>query len=156
MKIAIIAVGEKPPAWVRDAYGDYVKRLPKPYAPELIELPLGKRAGSSDPARAIADEGTRVLAALPKQAHVVALDERGAAWTSVELSRQLAHWSREGQDVALLIGGPDGHAPAVMARAQQRWSLSNLTLPHALVRVLLAEQLYRAWTLMQGHPYHRA
>jgi 23S rRNA (pseudouridine1915-N3)-methyltransferase len=156
MRILIVAVGEKPPAWVRDGFVDYVRRLPKPYAPELIEIPLGRRGKGQDSARAIADEGVRVIAALPKQAHVVALDERGASWTSIALSQQLAGWSQAGRDVAILIGGPDGHAPAVMALAAQRWSLSALTLPHALVRVLLAEQLYRAWSLLQGHPYHRA
>jgi 23S rRNA (pseudouridine1915-N3)-methyltransferase len=156
MRIVLIAVGEKPPAWVRDGYADYVRRIPKPYTPELIELPLGQRGKSADPARAIADEGARVLAALPRQAQVVALDERGKPWTSIELSQQLGAWAQNGLPVALLIGGPDGHAPEVLARAQQRWSLSALTLPHALVRVLVAEQLYRAWSLLQGHPYHRA
>lgn len=156
MRIVLIAIGEKAPAWVRDGYAEYAKRLPKPYAPELVELPLGARSKSRDPARAIADEGTRVLAALPKQADLVALDERGKPWTSVELSRQLAQWSRSGRDVALLIGGPDGHAPAVLERTAQRWSLSPLTLPHMLVRLVVIEQLYRAWTLLEGHPYHRA
>ncbi len=156
MRIHLIAVGERPPVWVRDGYADYAKRLPKPYAPELVELPLGKRSKSSDPARAIADEGEAVLRALPKQARVVALDERGAAWSSVDLSKQLNAWQHDGRDVALLIGGPDGHAPEVQRRADQRWSLSPLTLPHALVRILVIEQLYRAWTLLAGHPYHRA
>lgn len=156
MRITIIAVGERPPGWVSDGYADYARRLPKPYAPELVELPLGRRGKGIDPVRAIADEGARVVAALPKQAHIVLLDERGQSWTSVQLSQQLAGWSQDGRDVALVIGGPDGHAPAVVALATKRWSLSALTLPHALVRVVLAEQLYRAWTLMQGHPYHRA
>lgn len=156
MRIVIIAVGERPPSWVSDGFADYVRRIPKPWTPELIELPLGMRGKSADPARAIADEGARVLAALPKQAHVVALDERGSSWTSPELSTQLENWSRLGTSIALLIGGPDGHAPQVMQRAQQRWSLSALTLPHAMVRVLLAEQLYRGWSLIAGHPYHRA
>jgi 23S rRNA (pseudouridine1915-N3)-methyltransferase len=156
VRIVILAVGEKPPAWVRDGFTDYARRLPKPWAPELVELPLGLRGKGADPARAIADEGARVLSALPKSAHVVALDERGSAWTSVQLSQRMAAWAQAGDPVALLIGGPDGHAPEVMQRAHERWSLSPLTLPHALVRVLLAEQLYRGWTLLQGHPYHRA
>jgi 23S rRNA (pseudouridine1915-N3)-methyltransferase len=156
VRIVILAVGEKPPAWVRDGFADYARRLPKPWAPELVELSLGMRGKGADPARAIADEGARVLAALPKSAHVVALDERGSAWTSVQLSQRMAAWAQAGDPVALLIGGPDGHAPEVMQRARERWSLSPLTLPHALVRVLLVEQLYRGWTLLQGHPYHRA
>lgn len=156
MRIVLIAVGEKPPAWVRDGFADYARRLPKPWTPELVELPLGTRSKAADPARAIADEGTRVLATLPKSAHVVALDERGSAWTSVQLSQRMAAWAQGGDPVALLVGGPDGHAPAVLPRVRERWSLSPLTLPHALVRVLVAEQLYRGWTLLQGHPYHRA
>src|SRR5687767_10930189 len=156
MRILLVAVGEKAPAWVREGYADYAKRLPKPYAPELVELALGARSKSSDPARAIADEGKRVLAAVPKQAALVALDERGTAWTSVELARRLAAWAQSGRDVALVIGGPDGHAPGVLERATQRWSLSPLTLPHMLVRLVVIEQLYRAWTLLEGHPYHRA
>ena len=156
MRIVLVAIGEKAPAWVREGYADYAKRLPKPYAPELVELPLGARSKSRAPARAIFEEGERVLAALPKQAHVVALDERGKSWSSLELSHELARWAREGDDVALVIGGPDGHAPEVLGRAQQRWSLSALTLPHMLVRLVVIEQLYRAWTLLEGHPYHRA
>jgi 23S rRNA (pseudouridine1915-N3)-methyltransferase len=156
MRIVLVAVGEKAPAWVREGYADYAKRLPKPYAPELVELALGARSKASDPARAMADEGKRVLAALPKQAELVALDERGQPWSSVELSRRLAAWAQSGRDVALVIGGPDGHSPAVLGRATQRWSLSPLTLPHMLVRLVVIEQLYRAWTLLEGHPYHRA
>jgi 23S rRNA (pseudouridine1915-N3)-methyltransferase len=156
MRIVLIAVGEKPPAWVRDGFVDYARRLPKPWTPELVELALGHRGKGADPARAIADEGARVLAALPKSAHIVALDERGSGWTSVELSRRMDGWAQAGDPVALLIGGPDGHAPEVLQRARERWSLSSLTLPHALVRVVVAEQLYRGWTLLQGHPYHRA
>lgn len=156
MRIVLIAIGEKPPPWVRDGFADYVRRIPRPWTPELLELPLGQRGKSSDPERAIADEGARVLAALPKAAHVVVLDERGSAWTSVQLSQRMAAWAGLGSPVALLIGGPDGHAPAVLQRAQERWSLSALTLPHALARVVLAEQLYRGWSLLQGHPYHRA
>lgn len=156
MRIALIAIGEKSPSWVREGWAEYAKRLPKAYAPELVELPLGARGKSRDPARAIAEEGERVLAALPKQSLVVALDERGRGWTSVELSKQLAQWAQSGRDVALVVGGPDGHAPAVLARADLRWSLSPLTLPHMLVRLVVVEQLYRAWTLLENHPYHRA
>lgn len=156
MRIVLVAIGEKAPGWVREGYAEYAKRLPKPYAPDLVELPLGARSKSRDPARAIVEEGAAVLGAVPKGAHVVALDERGHGWSSVELSRELARWSRDGDDVALVIGGPDGHAPGVLARANRRWSVSPLTLPHMLVRLVVIEQLYRAWTLLAGHPYHRA
>jgi len=155
MRVVLIAVGEKPPGWVKEGFAEYAKRLPKPFTPELIELPLGARGKGRDPRRAMLDEGERVVAALPKNAHLVVLDERGAQWDSIELSKQLETWSQSGRDIAFAIGGPDGHAPAVLERAQQRWSLSKLTLPHMIVRLVIAEQLYRAWTLTQGHPYHR-
>ena len=156
MRIVLVAVGEKPPAWVREGFAEYAKRLPRPFAPELVELALGARGKGRDPARAIADEGERVLAALPKNAYVVALDERGRTWSSVELSKQFEAWQQGGRDVALVIGGPDGHAGAVIARADQKWSLGPLVLPHMLVRLVVVEQLYRAWTIATGHPYHRA
>lgn len=156
MRIALVAVGEKPPAWVRDGYADYAKRLPHPFRPDLIEVAPGTRGKGRDLARAIADEGGRVLAALPKSCLAIALDERGKPWSSADLARELAAWQQSGQDVALLLGGPDGHAPDVARRAQRQWSLSPLTLPHMLVRLVVIEQLYRAWTMLQGHPYHRA
>ena len=156
MRILIIAVGEKPPAWVKAGFAEYARRLPKPFTPQLIEVAPGERGKGRDPARAIASEGERVLAAIPDGARAIALDERGTSWSSVELSRRFEAWSRDGQDIALLIGGPDGHAPAVLARADQRWSLGPLVLPHMLVRLLLAEQLYRAWSITRNHPYHRA
>src|SRR5207253_2276544 len=112
-------------------------------APELIELALGARGKGRDPARAIAEEGERVLAALPKNALVIALDERGKAWSSVELAKQFELWQQSGRDIALTIGGPDGHAPAVMQRAEQKWALGPLVLPHMLVRLIVVEQLYR-------------
>ena len=156
MRILIVAVGEKPPAWVKAGFAEYARRLPKPFTPQLIEVAPGERGKGRDPTRAISGEGDRVLAANPAGAHAIALEERGTAWTSVELARRFEAWSRDGNDVALLVGGPDGHAPAVLARADQRWSLGPLVLPHMLVRLLLAEQLYRAWSITRNHPYHRA
>ena len=156
MRIALIAVGDKPPSWVREGYADYAKRLPHPHAPALVEIPPGARSATRDPARAIAEEGARVIAALPKNAYVVALDERGAAWSTTELAKKTEAWEQSGRDVALLIGGADGHAPEVMARADAKWSLSPLVLPHMLVRLVVIEQLYRAQSILQGHPYHRA
>ena len=156
MKARLISVGERMPAWVADGFAEYRKRLSRDLPLDLVEIPLGARGKGRDPARAIADEGAAVLAALPKDAHVVALDGRGKPWSSEQLAEQLATWRMSGRDLAILIGGPDGHAADVLARADQRWSLGPLTLPHMLVRLVVAEQLYRAMSINAGHPYHRA
>ncbi|MGN6520768.1 MAG: 23S rRNA (pseudouridine(1915)-N(3))-methyltransferase RlmH [Dokdonella sp.] len=156
MKARLISVGERMPAWVADGVAEYRKRLSRDLPLELVEIELGTRGKGRDPARAIADEGAAVLAALPKDAHVVALDGRGKPWTSEQLSQQLDAWRMNGRDLALLIGGPDGHAADVLARANQTWSLGPLTLPHMLVRLVVVEQLYRAVSISAGHPYHRA
>jgi 23S rRNA (pseudouridine1915-N3)-methyltransferase len=155
MRIRLIAVGQRMPDWVQAGYQEFVQRLPRTLQPELIEIPLAVRGKNADIARAKQQEGDKVLKLIPRDAHVVALDERGAAWRSLELAGELKRWLEGGQDLALLIGGPDGHAAEVLQRANQRWSLSPLTLPHAMVRVLIAEQLYRAHSLNSGHPYHR-
>lgn len=146
------------PGWVQEGYAEYAKRLPRELALELVELPLGNRGQKNSPAlveKARRREGEAMLAALAPRDHVVALDVQGVAWSTGQLARQLAAWQMQGDSVSLLIGGPDGLDPPCLARARQRWSLSPLTLPHPLVRVLLAEQLYRAWTLLAGHPYHK-
>jgi 23S rRNA (pseudouridine1915-N3)-methyltransferase len=156
MKARLIAVGERMPAWVGEGFAEYRKRLSHDLPLELVELKPGIRGKGRDDARAMADEGVAILAALPKDAHVVALDGRGRSWSSEDLAAQLATWRMSGRDLAFLIGGPDGHAAEVLERADQHWSLGPLTLPHMLVRLVLAEQLYRATTLLAGHPYHRA
>ena len=156
MKARLISVGERMPAWVADGVAEYRKRLSHELPLELVEIPLGARGKGRDAARAIADEGAAVLAALPKDARVVALDGRGRPWSSEQLAEQLTNWRMSGRDLAILIGGPDGHAAEVLARADQTWSLGPLTLPHMLVRLIVAEQLYRAATIVAGHPYHRA
>lgn len=156
MRARLISVGERMPAWVADGFAEYRKRLSRELPLELVEIALGQRGKGRDPARAIADEGVAVLAALPKDVHVVALDGRGKPWSSEQLAEQLAAWRMSGRDLAILIGGPDGHAADVLARADQRWSLGPLTLPHMLVRLIVAEQLYRAMSINAGHPYHRA
>lgn len=143
------------PGWVAEGFGEYCKRLTHDLPLELVEIRPGLRGKGRDDARAMADEGTAVLAALPRDTHTVALDGRGKPWTSEELAEQLAAWRMSGRDLAFLIGGPDGHARSVLEHADQRWSLGPLTLPHMLVRLLLVEQLYRANSLLKGHPYHR-
>ncbi len=154
MRVTLVAVGQRMPGWVNEGFAEYTKRLRPRLPVELVEMPAAKR-GSGDVARAMADEGKRLLAATRPQDHVVALDERGRSHTSVELSKWLAARLQGGSDLVFLIGGADGFAPEVSARANERWSLSSLTLPHALVRVVFAEQMYRAVTLLDGHPYHR-
>lgn len=155
MKARLIAVGERSPEWVATGFADYVKRLSHWLPLELIEITPGLRGPNRDAARATGDEGARVLAALPKTAHVVLLDDKGRMHTSADLARRLEHWRGQGRDLALLIGGPEGHAAAVRAVAHESWSLGPATLPHMLVRLLVAEQLYRAASILAGHPYHR-
>ncbi|MEZ5543017.1 MAG: 23S rRNA (pseudouridine(1915)-N(3))-methyltransferase RlmH [Pseudomonadota bacterium] len=156
MRIHLIAVGTRMPAWIATGYQDYARRLPRECSLQLVEIATGRRGGSGNAERARTAEGRHMLAAVPRDCHVIALDVTGQAWNTEVLAGRLQGWLGAGRDVALLVGGPDGLAPACLARADTRWSLSPLTLPHALVRVVLAEQLYRAWTLVSGHPYHRA
>lgn len=156
MKIHLLAVGTRMPSWVKAGYEEYAGRLPRECALHLVEIPPGKRGANSDLARLVRAEGERLLAAVPAGSQVVALDERGQEWSTAQLAEQLAGWLREGHDLSLLVGGPDGLDPACHARAGRSWALSRLTLPHPLVRVVLAEQLYRAWSLLLHHPYHRA
>jgi len=143
------------PGWVSQGFDDYAKRLPVDYALQLVEVPAGKRGKGADLARIKRDEGERSLAVIPKGARVVALEVGGRAWSTEQLAQQVDTWRHDGRDVALLVGGPEGLAPQCLARAEQRWSLSNLTLPHPLVRIVVAEQLYRAWSILHHHPYHR-
>ncbi len=155
MQIRLIAVGTRMPAWVQQGFEEYAKRLPRECGLQLVEIPLGKRGKNADVQRAIEEEGQRMLAALPRDCRVIALEVNGKDWSTEQLAGELESWLGAGQDVALLVGGPDGLAESCRQRAVQTWSLSSLTLPHPLVRVVLAEQLYRAWTLYKGHPYHR-
>lgn len=156
MHIHLLCVGRRMPAWVDAGYREYAKRLPPECAVHLVEIEPGHRGKGASPEVARREEGVRLLAALPKGARLVALDERGTAWTTVQLARELGTWLAEGRDLALLVGGPEGLDGACLTRADRHWSLSPLTFPHPLVRVILAEQLYRAWSLLGGHPYHRA
>ncbi|HEX7130238.1 MAG TPA: 23S rRNA (pseudouridine(1915)-N(3))-methyltransferase RlmH [Rhodanobacteraceae bacterium] len=153
MRARIVAVGERMPAWVADGFAEYRKRLGRELPLELIEIRPPVRG--RDLKRAIAEEGEALLAAVPRDARVIALDGRGSAWSSERLAQHLQQWRMDGRDLALLIGGAEGHADAVLHRADQRWSLGPLTLPHMLVRLVVAEQLYRAAMIVAGHPYHR-
>ena len=143
------------PAWVQEGFNEYVKRLPPELRVELIELKPEERGAGRPVDKAKAAEGERILAALPDGATAIALDERGRVVTTQGLSVMLTEWMRDGTHPAFIIGGADGLDEAVKQRAQKLFSLSALTLPHALVRVLLAEQLYRAWSIIARHPYHR-
>jgi len=156
MKAVLVAVGERAPDWVAQGFSEYQKRLSHWLPLSLHEIPPGLRGKGRDAVRATSDEGARVLAALPKQAHVVALEGRGKQYSSEQLATRLEAWRQQGRDLAFLIGGPEGHAPEVLAATHEQWSLGALTLPHMLVRLLVAEQLYRAASVLANHPYHRA
>lgn len=154
MKLTVVAVGQRVPDWTQVAWDDYAKRFPPELRVELKAVKTEPRA-SKTVDQIHAAERQRIEAAIPKGAHVVALDERGTSLTTAALAKQLKAWQLEGRDVALVIGGPDGLDPEFRRTAHERIRLSDLTLPHAMVRVLLVEQLYRAWSINAGHPYHR-
>ena len=154
MKLVIVAVGQKVPDWAQTAYDDYAKRFPPELRVELKAVKTEPR-GSKTVETLWAAERQRIEAAIPRGARIVVLDERGTALTTQALAQQLRQWQQGGDDVALIIGGPDGLDPAFRDAAHQRVRLSDLTLPHAMVRVLLIEQLYRAWSINANHPYHR-
>lgn len=155
MRLRVLAVGTKMPDWVNAGCKEYLKRLPPELNVEFVELPLGQRGKGADIQRAITREGEAMLRAIGDHDQVIALDVKGKPWGTEDLAERLQQWQLSGDNFSLLIGGPDGLAPECLARANNRWSLSALTLPHPLVRIVLAEQLYRAWSINAGHPYHR-
>ena len=156
MRLRVIAVGGRMPAWVDEGVDEYGKRLPREMTLDWREIPLAKRGKDANAEKLCAAEGEQILKAIPAGDRVVALDVRGKRVSTEMLAEQLRDWQMSGDNYSFLIGGPDGLSPGCLARADWRWSLSDLTLPHPLVRVVLAEQLYRAWTITVNHPYHRS
>lgn len=155
MKLLIVAVGQRVPDWAQTAWDGYAKRFPPELKVELKAVKTEPRGSSKTLEALYAAERERIQAAIPRGCRIVVLDERGTALSTVALADKLRHWQREADDVALVIGGPDGLDPAFKCLAHERIRLSDLTLPHAMVRVLLIEQLYRAWSITANHPYHR-
>jgi 23S rRNA (pseudouridine1915-N3)-methyltransferase len=156
MRLSVVCVGGKMPSWVDAGVAEYSKRLPRELNLRWHEIPLARRGRDSQPEALREAEGRQILKAIPAGDRVIALDVAGRPWSTADLARQLDAWQMSGANFSLLIGGPDGLSEACRERAERLWSLSPLTLPHPLVRILLAEQLYRAWTITVNHPYHRA
>lgn len=155
MKIQLIAVGTKMPDWVEKGYLEYARRFPKEMQLELVEINAGKRGKNADIQRILKKEGELTLEAIPKGNKIVTLEVTGKSWTTEQLANEMIKWQHDGRNISLLIGGPEGLAPECIEKSEQRWSLSALTLPHPLVRILVSESLYRAYTLTINHPYHR-
>jgi 23S rRNA (pseudouridine1915-N3)-methyltransferase len=156
MLIRVAAVGQKMPSWVTQGWQDYAKRFPRGIRLEVREIPLQRRGNNADIERLRQQEGQALLASVPKGAKAVALEITGQAWSTEKLAAEFKNWMTGGRDICLLVGGPDGLSAECLSAAEGKWSLGPLTLPHPLVRLVLAEQIYRAWTINNHHPYHRA
>ena len=156
MQLTVAAVGQRMPSWVQTAWIEYAKRFPRGMPLELKEIPLAKRTRNANIDSLRLAEGDVLLASAPAGHRLIALDERGRQWSTLELAQQMENWMREERGVCFLVGGPDGLADPCREQASDVWALGRLTLPHPLVRAVLAEQLYRAWTITQNHPYHRS
>ena len=155
MKIDIIAVGTKMPGWVVTASNEYTRRMPPDYKLSIVEVPAGKRTKNADVSRILQKEGQSIINAIPKGNRVIALAVNGRPWDTHQLAGNLDKWQLDGRNISLLIGGPEGLSQDCLNLAEQQWSLSPLTLPHPLVRVIVAESLFRAWSINHNHPYHR-
>lgn len=155
MRIRLVSVASRMPRWVEEGYQEYAKRLPADLPLELVEIPLATRGKNADIARLMRREGEQMLAAVQPGDRIVTLEVTGKPWSTEHLAQELEQWRLEARNVHLMVGGPEGLADQVTARSEQRWSLSPLTLPHPLVRIVLAEQIYRAWTILNRHPYHK-
>ena len=156
MQLIVAAIGQRMPSWVQQAWSEYARRFPRACPLELHEIPLLKRSRKADIESLRKREGQALLSSVPSGFRIIALDERGKQWTTMELAEQMENWMREERGVCFLVGGPDGLPRQCTEQAHNTWSLGRLTLPHPMVRAILAEQLYRAWTVTQNHPYHRA
>jgi 23S rRNA (pseudouridine1915-N3)-methyltransferase len=156
MQLLVAAVGQRMPGWVKEAWTEYARRMPPGLALSLREISLAKRGKNADTGRLTRVESQALYTAMPARARTIALDVRGKTWTTEKLAANLEEWMGDGRDVGFMIGGPEGISSDILQKSDTRWSLGPLTLPHPLVRVVLAEQLYRAWTITQNHPYHRA
>jgi len=154
LKLRILSIGHKMPGWIEEGCKEYLKRMPRELFVEIVEIRPDKRASGRNSDQVQEAEGRRILEAAGRDI-LIALDEHGQEVTTLQLADRMQKWLGDGRDVSLVIGGADGLHPDVKARADWLWSLSKLTLPHAMVRVLLAEQLYRAWSVLSNHPYHR-
>jgi 23S rRNA (pseudouridine1915-N3)-methyltransferase len=155
MQLLVVAVGKRMPAWVQQAWAEYARRFPRGLSLDLKEVPLARRGGNAVIDSLREAECSALLNAVPAGFRRIALDQRGRQWTTAELAGELENWMRDERGVCFLVGGPDGLAEDCRAQADELWSLGRLTLPHPMVRAILAEQLYRAWTITQNHPYHR-
>ena len=156
MQIHLIAIGTKMPSWVNEAYEDYAKRLPADFSLKLIEIPAEKRNKNADIPRILEREGEKMWAAIPKNSHVIALDMKGKSYSTENFAKRLEQLQQQTPIICFLIGGPEGFAPCYLEKTHEKQSLSSFTLPHPLVRIILAEQVYRAWSVLKNHPYHRA
>jgi len=155
MKLKLISIANKMPAWVEQGYTEFAKRLPRDCQLELVEVSLGKRGKNADIKRLMQKESEQMLAKVVNTDHVVALDVLGKSMSTPKLASKIGQWQASGQNIALLVGGPEGLHPDCLARANEKWSLSELTMPHPIVRIVVAEAIYRAWSVTVGHPYHR-
>ncbi|MCC5855892.1 MAG: 23S rRNA (pseudouridine(1915)-N(3))-methyltransferase RlmH [Idiomarina sp.] len=155
MRLQLIAVGQKMPSWVTEGFSEYSKRFPPDMPMDLVEIPAGKRTKKADIQRLTDREGELMLNAVNRQARIVTLEVNGKPWDTHQLAKRMEAWQHDGRDVAFLIGGPEGLSSACQSASEERWSLSPLTLPHPMVRVVMAEALFRAWSLLNNHPYHR-
>jgi len=155
MRITIIAVGKRIPDWVNNGYQEYIKRLPSNIELDLKEITPAIRGKNTNIKKSIEEERLKIRNAIPSDNKVIALDEHGNSISSTQLSSKLGLWMDDHQDISLIIGGADGLSKDLLQSADETWSLSSMTLPHAMVRVIVAEQLYRAWSILQKHPYHR-
>ena len=156
MHIHLIAVGQKMPVWVEQACREYIKRLPRELQFDTIEVPIIRRGKNPDIERIVRDESRKVMASIPAGSFIIALDVAGKMISTEALAQNLDGWMQQAQDIAILIGGPDGLSEELLQQVDRSLSLSDMTFPHPLVRIIIIEQLYRAWTVIRGHPYHRA